>query len=62
MKNSKIIWIIIRNLTFLIVGILNTVLIAETDKGTWKNYLGYFLLALVVYDIITIIIRNRKAR
>ncbi len=62
MKNTMLIWSIIRILTFIIVGVFNTLFIKPEDIGTWKNYLGYFLLAFAIYDIVTTIIRYRKMR
>jgi len=43
-------WPILRTLTFLIVGIFNTVLIRTEDIGTWKNYIGYILLIIGIID------------
>jgi len=60
MKNSKLIWTICRTLTFLVVGLFNTVLIRPEDVGSWKNYLGYFLLALALYDIIALLVKIRR--
>ena len=60
MKNTMLIWSIIRILTFIFFGVFNTLFIKPEDIGTWKNYLGYFLLALAVYDIVATIIRYRK--
>lgn len=60
MKNPRLIWTIIRILTFIIVGAFNTILIRPEDIGTWKNYVGYFFLALALYDILSLIIRHRK--
>lgn len=55
MKNY---WPIIRTLTFLIVGVFNTFLIRPEDSESWKNYLGYFLLALVVFEIASYFIKK----
>lgn len=62
MKNPKLIWTIIRMLTFATVGILNTVLIKTEDIGSWKNYVGYLFLALAIYDIVILILYFRKIR
>jgi len=39
-KNTyrKLIWTTIRTLTFLIIGLMNTVIIKPEDIGKWKNY------------------------
>jgi len=44
-------WDFLRTLTFIIVGLLNTVFIRPEDIGSWKNYLGYLLLAFAAMDI-----------
>lgn len=62
MKNTRYIWNAIRILTFIVVGAFNTILIRPEDIGTWKNYLGYFLLVFALYDIVTSVIRYRKSR
>jgi len=43
-------WPILRTLTFLIVGLFNTVLIRPEDVGTWKNYTGYIFLVIGIVD------------
>jgi len=53
-------WPIFRTLTFLIVGIMNTLLIRAEEIGTWKNYLGYVFLAFVVLDIVMYLIKKKK--
>ena len=60
MKKIKQYWMILRTLTFLIVGLMNTVLIKPEDVGTWKNYTGYLLLILAGLDIIYFIIKIKK--
>ena len=51
-------WPIIRTLTFLIVGVMNTILIRSEDIGSFKNYLGYLLLILAAVDIIINIVKK----
>ena len=46
------IWTIIRTLTFLIIGLMNTALIKPEDIGTWENYVGYTFLLVAVLDAI----------
>ncbi len=50
MRPSKKIWTIIRTFTFLLIGLMNTVWARPEDIGSWKNYLGYFLLVLFLID------------
>lgn len=47
----KKIWPFFRTLIFIVVGLFNTVLIRPEYIGSWKNYTGYFFLALAVFDI-----------
>jgi len=58
----KMYWPIFRTLTFLIVGIFNTVLIRSEDLGTWKNYLGYALLIIGIIDAFFLIKKYLKSR
>ena len=51
-------WPLVRTLTYLIVGLFNTVFIRAEDIGSWKNYLGYFFLVMVVVEFI-IYIKNK---
>jgi len=53
-------WPLIRVLTFIIVGVFNTVLLRPEDVGSWKNYIGYLLLILAVIDIITFFYKKFK--
>ena len=62
MMYKKFIWPITRILTFIVVGLFNTILIRHEDIGSWKNYLGYFLLALAAYDIIVMLLRTRTRK
>ena len=36
---------------------MNTLLIKPEDIGTWKNYVGYALLIIALFDIIFLIRR-----
>jgi hypothetical protein len=49
--NKNKLWSFTRSLTFIIVGVLNTVLIRQEALGTWKNYLGYILLIVGIIDL-----------
>lgn len=55
-------WKYIRVLLFWIVGLMNTVLIRPEDVGTWKNYVGFFLIGLAIADSILIIINLIKTK
>ena len=60
MVQLKSYWPILRTLTFIIVGLFNTVLIREEDIGTWKNYTGYVLLIIGIADAVFLIIKFIK--
>lgn len=60
MKMLKITWPIIRILLFLVLGLMNTLWIRPEDVGSWKNYLGYVLLALAIYDIAWLLIKRQR--
>lgn len=53
-------WLILRTLTFLIVGVINTILIKPEEIGSWKNYLGYLFLILVIVDVGNVIYKKLK--
>jgi len=53
-------WPALRVVAFLVVGLMNTVLIRTEEIGTWKNYLGYLFLALVVFDVIMFTVKKIK--
>jgi hypothetical protein len=55
-------WKYIRVLLFWIVGLMNTVLIRPEDVGTWKNYVGFFLIGLAIADSILILINLIKTK
>ncbi len=56
------IWRVIRTLTFIVVGLINTVFIRAEDVGSWKNYIGYLLIVLAIYDITAIVMGYLKSR
>lgn len=54
----KLVWQIQRTLLFWIVGLFNTLLVRPMDVGTWKNWLGWLLLALALLDTISLLIKG----
>jgi len=52
----KKIWPILRLLVFLAAGLACTVCINPDEVGTWKNFLGYLLLTLAVFDIFILLV------
>lgn len=39
---------------------MNTVLIRPEDVGSWKNYIGYALLIIALFDIVSIFIQLKR--
>ena len=60
-NKGRFLWVVVRTITFVIVGLFNTVFIQPEDIGTWKNYLGYGLLILALIDVI-LLIKNRNKK
>jgi hypothetical protein len=50
-KMNRLGWSIIRTATFILIGLMNTVLIRPEDIGSWKNYAGHFFLLMAVVDV-----------
>ncbi|MCB0665993.1 MAG: hypothetical protein KDC80_09240 [Saprospiraceae bacterium] len=48
-------WRLIRTVGFYLVGLMNTLLIRDKDIGTFKNYLGYVLIIVAIFDTYRII-------
>ena len=53
-------WPVLRTSTYIIIGLLNTAFIKSEDIGTWKNYVGYFFLTLVMVDVVVLFIKKKK--
>ena len=52
---KKMKWRLIRTVGFYLVGLMNTLLIRDKDIGTFKNYLGYVLIIVAIFDTYRII-------
>ena len=52
---KKMKWRLIRTVGFYLVGFMNTLLIRDKDIGTFKNYLGYVLIIVAIFDTYRII-------
>ena len=48
-------WPLVRTLTYLIVGLFNTIMIKPEEIGSLKNNLGYFFLVMVIVEVILFI-------
>jgi len=60
MKNK--LWTLIRISTFILVGLMNTILIRPEDVGSWKNYVGYILLIIATVDLSLLFIKPLKKK
>jgi len=60
MKNK--LWTLIRISTFILVGLMNTILIRPEDVGSWKNYVGYILLIIATVDLSLLFIKLLKKK
>lgn len=61
--NGNLIFTFFRFITFLLIGLINTLLIRDEFIGSWKNYIGYALLILAIVDfvfLISIILKQEK--
>jgi uncharacterized membrane protein YfhO len=54
---DKKIWTLVRIATFIIIGLLNTIMIRPEDAGSFKNYIGYILLMIAAVDISVFLIK-----
>jgi len=61
MKSPLKHWKIVRILLFIVIGAMNTVFIKPEDIGTWKNYLGYFVLLIAAAEILFLINQYLKS-
>lgn len=55
-------WRLIRTVGFYLVGLMNTLLIRDKDIGTFKNYLGYALIIVAIFDTYFIIRATRSEK
>lgn len=51
---GKGLWAVQRTVLFWIIGLMNTVWLRPEDVGTWKNWGGWFILALAVVDTVAL--------
>ena len=56
---SGAVWHVLRTVGFWLIGLFNTVLARPENIGTWKNYVGWAILALAVMDSILLIRKER---
>ena len=56
---NRALWHEQRTVLFWIIGLLNTVAIDPADAGTWKNWLGWLILAVAVADTVLLILKER---
>lgn len=53
-------WPVARTALLWVLGVLNTLLIAPGQVGTWRNDLGYLFLVLAAIDTIHHVVRLRR--
>lgn len=54
-------WHLLRTLLFWGIGLLNTLFIPAAEVGSWKNVLGWVVLALAVMDTVLLYRKERAA-
>lgn len=59
-RGGKGLWDEQRTVLFWIIGLLNTVAIRPEEAGTWKNWLGWAILALAVADTVRLTLVERE--
>ncbi len=60
MKKPKLFAVKLITITALIIGLMNTVFIKPVNVGSWKNYAGMFLLLIADFNIVLLVLINRK--
>ena len=56
---AKGVWHVQRTVLFWIIGLLNTVFLRPEDVGTWKNWIGWVVLGLAVFDTVALFLKER---
>ena len=64
MKNNKVskkkIQAVVRILTAIVIGLMNTVFIRPEDVGSWENYVGYLFLIIAAIDLFYLLLMSFK--
>ena len=55
------VWHVQRMVLFWIIGVFNAAMVRPEDVGSWKNWLGWLLVALAVMDTVLLFRRERAA-
>lgn len=58
-RGAKEAWHTLRTLGFWAIGLLNTVAIRPEDAGSWKNWVGWLVVALAAADTVHLILIER---
>ncbi|MCA9726291.1 MAG: hypothetical protein KC729_01315, partial [Candidatus Eisenbacteria bacterium] len=58
---GRSVWHVQRTVLFWIVGLMNSVLIRPELAGSWRNYVGWGMLALAVFDTVLLFRSERRA-
>jgi len=57
---GRAVWHVQRTCLFWIIGLMNTVWIRPEDVGSWKNFVGWAILAIAVVDTVLLFRRERR--
>lgn len=57
LRNSWPYW---RTLLFFAIAVMNTILIAPENVGTWRHYLGYFFWLLATIDTARLVLNWKR--
>lgn len=58
---GKALWHLQRTLLFWAIGLLNTLLLRAEDVSSWKNWLGWAMIALAVFDSWLLFQKERRS-
>ncbi len=59
-RGAGSVWHVLRTVLFWIIGLSNTLWVRPGDAGTWRNWLGWVILALALTDTV-VLLRKEKA-
>lgn len=52
MEKMRLYWPVFRIVSYIIIGLMNTVFLPFEAIGSWRNVLGYGLLILAIVEIV----------
>ncbi len=60
MTKEKRNWGLVRILSLVIIGLLNTVFLKPEDMGSWKNYAGFLFMLLAAINVVFLVVQQQK--